>query len=118
MSVAASTDRRARKLTNLRLFDDPATGKAWEKSVSDLGLEILCVSQVGGASPEMEGVKRKELFILYHFTLQFTLCHVLKGNKPDFHDAMKGEQSQPMYEEFLKLLGSMYRPEAVKGRLS
>ena len=37
---------RARKLTNLRLFDDPATGKAWEKSVSDLGLEILCVSQV------------------------------------------------------------------------
>ena len=42
---------------------------------------------------------------------------MLKGNKPDFHDAMKGEQSQPMYEEFLKLLGSMYRPEAVKGTL-
>lgn len=31
---------------NLRLFEDPTTGKGWEKSVSDLGLEILCVSQV------------------------------------------------------------------------
>ena len=38
---------RARKLLNLRVFEDPVTGKAWDKSVSDLGLEILCVSQVG-----------------------------------------------------------------------
>lgn len=37
---------RAKKLLNLRLFEDPATGKAWDKSVSDLNLEILCVSQV------------------------------------------------------------------------
>ena len=38
---------RARKLLNLRLFEDPSSGKAWDKSVSDLGLEVLCVSQVG-----------------------------------------------------------------------
>ena len=37
---------RARKLLNLRLFEEPTSGKGWEKSVSDLGLEILCVSQV------------------------------------------------------------------------
>ena len=37
---------RATKLANLRVFEDPETGKAWDKSVSDLGLEILCVSQV------------------------------------------------------------------------
>ena len=37
---------RATKLVNLRVFDDPETGKAWDKSVADLGLEILCVSQV------------------------------------------------------------------------
>lgn len=49
---------------------------------------------------------------------QFTLCHVLKGNKPDFHDAMNSEQSQPMYEDFLKLIGSYYKPEAIKGQLS
>ena len=36
---------RARKIASLRLFPDPATNKAWDKSVSDLGLEILCVSQ-------------------------------------------------------------------------
>ena len=47
--------------------------------------------------------------------MQFTLCHVLKGNKPDFHNAMNSEQSQPMYDDFLKLLGSMYKPEAIKG---
>lgn len=37
---------RARKLLNLRIFEDPDTKKPWDKSVSDLGLEILCVSQV------------------------------------------------------------------------
>ncbi len=38
--------RRAKKVLNLRLFDNPADGKPWDKSASDLGLEILCVSQV------------------------------------------------------------------------
>ena len=37
---------RARKLLNLRIFADPETNKQWDKSVADLGLEILCVSQV------------------------------------------------------------------------
>ena len=45
-------------------------------SVRDLGLEILCV-------------------------IQFTLYHVMKGNKPDFHLAMAGEKSKLFYEEFL-----------------
>lgn len=35
----------ARKLLSLRIFDDPNTGKRWDKSVKDLHLEILCVSQ-------------------------------------------------------------------------
>ncbi|XP_011409356.1 PREDICTED: D-tyrosyl-tRNA(Tyr) deacylase 1-like [Amphimedon queenslandica] len=79
-----------RKLLNLRIFQDPGTNKQWEKSVVDLGLEILCVSQ-------------------------FTLCHVLKGNKPDFHNAMKAEHSSEMYREFLALLGSNYNPDLIKG---
>jgi D-tyrosyl-tRNA(Tyr) deacylase len=35
-----------RKLLNLRLFENPETQKRWDKSVKDLQLEILCVSQV------------------------------------------------------------------------
>lgn len=80
----------ARKLLNLRLFADPATpDRMWDKSVLDLGLEVLCVSQ-------------------------FTLCHVLKGNKPDFHNAMGAEASGPMFQDFLKLLGSMYREDKIQ----
>ena len=37
---------RARKIVNLRIFNNPENDKPWDKSVSDLGLEILCVSQV------------------------------------------------------------------------
>ena len=48
--------------------------------------------------------------------LQFTLCHVLKGNKPDFHNAMNSELSKPAYENFLTLLRTKYRPDAVKGK--
>lgn len=80
----------ATKLTNLRIFDNPKTGKPWDKSVVEVGMEILCVSQ-------------------------FTLCHVLKGNKPDFHNAMTAELSQQVYTDFLELLGSKYKPEAIKG---
>ena len=45
------TTCRATKLLNLRVFDDPATGKPWDKSVTDVGLEILCVSQVYTPGP-------------------------------------------------------------------
>lgn len=39
----------------------------------------------------------------------------MKGNKPDFHDAMTSELSKPMYDEFLKIMRSQYKPEAIKG---
>ncbi|XP_071490607.1 uncharacterized protein [Diadema antillarum] len=78
----------ARKILNLRLFDDD-NEKRWTKSVKDKQLEILCVSQ-------------------------FTLYSVLKGNKPDFHQAMPGEQSQAFYNEFLALLRRDYDADKVK----
>jgi len=64
-----------RKLLNLRLWEDEK-GRRWAKSAKDLGLELLCVSQ-------------------------FTLYHVMKGNKPDFHLAMGGELSKAFYQQFL-----------------
>jgi len=61
-------DYVVRRLVNTRLFDCPETGKRWDKSVKDLGLEILCVSQ-------------------------FTLHATFKGNKLDFHKAMPSSSS-------------------------
>ena len=56
------------------------------------------------------------IFVLSPFLhCQFTLCQVLKGNKPDFHQAMRAEESEPMYTDFLGLLGKMYQPEKIKG---
>ena len=45
-AVVCGLWHRARKIVNLRLFDDD-NGKPWEKSVADRKHEILCVSQVG-----------------------------------------------------------------------
>jgi len=73
----------AKKILSIRLFDDPQTGKRWNKSVKDLDLEVLCVSQ-------------------------FTLHHILKGNKVDFHLAMSGENARNMYEELLNELRTQY----------
>ncbi|XP_022107006.1 uncharacterized protein LOC110988076 isoform X2 [Acanthaster planci] len=78
----------ARKLLNLRVFEDDKE-KKWDKSVMDKQLEMLCVSQ-------------------------FTLYSILKGNKPDFHSAMAGDQSQQFYQEFLDILRKDYKPEQIK----
>lgn len=72
----------------LRLFEEE--GKRWQKSVKDLNLELLCVSQ-------------------------FTLYHRLKGNKPDFLAAMKGEEAQELYNQFLDRLGQSYDSTKIKG---
>ncbi|KRX40091.1 Dolichyl-diphosphooligosaccharide--protein glycosyltransferase subunit 2, partial [Trichinella murrelli] len=60
-----------RKLLNLRIFSGDAE-KRWDKSVNDLQLEILCVSQ-------------------------FTLNASLKGNKLDFHLSMNPSEAAQFY---------------------
>ncbi|KAL0207199.1 hypothetical protein P9112_011827 [Eukaryota sp. TZLM1-RC] len=62
-----------RKVLNLRLWpgDD---GRPWQKSVSDLKLGILLVSQ----------------FTLYG--------NVKKGNKPDFHYSMPAERAEELFD--------------------
>lgn len=79
----------ARKLLSIRLFNDD-TDKRWQKSVKDEKLEILCVSQ-------------------------FTLYNRLKGNKPDFHLAMQGQEAQNLYNLLLSKLGEQYSKEKIKG---
>ncbi|XP_070577281.1 uncharacterized protein [Ptychodera flava] len=77
-----------RKILNLRVFEDE-NQKRWMKSVKDKNYEILCVSQ-------------------------FTLCCTLKGNKPDYHLAMGGDESQAFYEKFLAALKKEYKPDLIK----
>ncbi|KAH0574374.1 D-tyrosyl-tRNA(Tyr) deacylase [Spironucleus salmonicida] len=68
----ADADYIVNKILNTRIFDDE-DGKAWGASVQSLGLEILLVSQ-------------------------FTLYGYLKGNKPDFHYAMKNGPSRRLFD--------------------
>lgn len=56
----------------------------------DMDFEVLCVSQ-------------------------FTLQCVLKGNKPDFHQAMPAELAQPFYNDILENMRIAYKPERIKG---
>ena len=84
----ADLDYIVRKLVSLRMWEDEA-GRRWAKSAKDLDYEILCVSQ-------------------------FTLYHVMKGNKPDFHLAMAGEKSKLFYEEFLSEMKKAHSEEKIK----
>lgn len=80
-----------RKMLTIRMWEDEA-GRRWAKSAKDLDLEILCVSQ-------------------------FTLYHVMKGNKPDFHLAMAGENSEQFYKEFLVEMKKAYSEDKIKDGL-
>ena len=71
------------ELLNVRLFEDE-NGKFWTKSASALDLGILAVSQ-------------------------FTLQAFLKGNKPDFHLAMGGEEAEKLFNNLVSELRAGYK---------
>jgi D-tyrosyl-tRNA(Tyr) deacylase len=68
----AQADKLARKLLALRIFED-GEGRM-NRSVTDTGGEVLCVSQ----------------FTLYG--------DARKGNRPSFVDAAPPEEAEPLYE--------------------
>ena len=39
----------------------------------------------------------------------------MKGNKPDYHLSMGGEQSETFYKEFLQQMAKSYNPDKIKG---
>jgi D-tyrosyl-tRNA(Tyr) deacylase len=73
-------DRLARKLLALRVFED-REGKL-NRSVEDVGGEVLCVSQ----------------FTLYG--------DARKGNRPSFVEAAPPEEAEPLYERVRRALGA------------
>lgn len=62
----------------------------WKKNVQDIGGEVLCVSQ---------------------FTL---LASTKKGNKPDFHGALGGDEAKRLYHYFLEKVQQGYAADKVK----
>ncbi|KAI1762183.1 D-Tyr tRNAtyr deacylase-like domain-containing protein [Hypoxylon sp. FL1150] len=82
-------DSLAAKVLKMKLWDDDAGGR-WRRSVMDIGGEVLCVSQ---------------------FTL---LASTRKGNKPDFHGAMGGEEAKRLYEYFFNKVQQGYAADKVK----
>ncbi|KAI2606131.1 D-Tyr tRNAtyr deacylase-like domain-containing protein [Hypoxylon fragiforme] len=82
-------DSLAAKVLKMKLWDDDAGGR-WKKSVLDIGGEVLCVSQ---------------------FTL---LASTKKGNKPDFHGAMGGNEAKRLYDYFFTKVQQGYVVDKVK----
>jgi D-tyrosyl-tRNA(Tyr) deacylase len=71
----------ARKIRELRVFDDPAEpNKGFDKSVQDIGGQVLVVSQ---------------------FTLA---ADCRKGRRPDFDQAAPPETARPLYESVVLAL--------------
>eukprot|EP01060_Flectonema_neradi_P013731 TRINITY_DN2045_c0_g1_i2.p1 TRINITY_DN2045_c0_g1~~TRINITY_DN2045_c0_g1_i2.p1 ORF type:complete len:136 (+),score=17.64 TRINITY_DN2045_c0_g1_i2:60-467(+) len=73
-----------KKLLSLKIYENKE-GKPWASNITDIDGSIMLVSQ-------------------------FTLCHVLKGAKPDFHNAMKGSESKPFFEELVSAMKAAYNP--------
>ncbi|KAL5490004.1 DTD1 [Sanghuangporus weigelae] len=87
----ADMQQTANKIISLHVFNDTDNPSVmWKKTVKDINGEILCVSQ---------------------FTL---MANTTKGNKPDFHRAMGGDQSRQLYGSLLERLGTLYSPDKIK----
>jgi D-tyrosyl-tRNA(Tyr) deacylase len=78
--TAEQAGKLARKLLALRIFEDEE-GRM-NRSVTDVGGEVLCVSQ----------------FTLYGDTR--------KGNRPSFVEAAPPEEAEPLYERVREALGA------------
>lgn len=76
----AEIDWMVRKCLELRLFPDPEDGQKWQKSVQDIGGELLVISQ----------------FTLYGDCRQ--------GRRPSFDQSAHPQLAQELYERFVSKL--------------
>ncbi|KAF2665322.1 putative aminoacyl-tRNA hydrolase [Microthyrium microscopicum] len=83
--------KSASKLLKVRLWDDFEDGKEkrWQKSVQDVGGEILCVSQ-------------------------FTLLASTKKARPSFHASAEPAKGKELYTAFFKRVQELYEADKVK----
>ena len=98
----------ARKLCAARIFPSADGGRAWDRSVADLGDhgEVLLVSQVRSLCPSVNHFASlypcPTLFLHTSLLTQFTLYgRVNKGNRPDFSHAMGPGEAEKCYADFV-----------------
>jgi len=114
-----------RKILNVRIWDDE-NGKRWQYSVSQRKYEVylscIAVDQfiLQPISSECNNNTVLTLIIILQILCvsQFTLYHVLKGNSPDFHNAMASSESKEFFEKFVSKLKASYDSNLVKGKFS
>lgn len=76
--TADDCDKIASKILRLKLWPTEDGSSQWKRNVTDIGGQVLCVSQ---------------------FTL---LANTKKGAKPDFHGAAKGDEARSLYNQVLE----------------
>src|SRR5690606_10876562 len=89
MDSAADTDWMAKKIVNLRLFND------------ENGLMNLNLKAVNG-----------QILLVSQFTLY---AEYKKGNRPSFIQAARPEQAQPLYQDFVQKLNILMEAEIKTG---
>jgi D-tyrosyl-tRNA(Tyr) deacylase len=107
----ADVDFVCRKILNIRLWDD-AKGRSWSSSVIDNDYEVL-LGKLLLSLPKISTINLTNLN-LYPVVSQFTLYGIMKGNKPDFHQAMNGEFSRPMFDGLVEKVKQLYKPDKVQ----
>lgn len=86
--TADDMDYIVRKILGVRIWGSEDGSKWWCRNVKEINGGILLISQ-------------------------FTLMHVLKGNKPDFHHAMPPEQALEMFNTMRDRLKKEYAEDKV-----
>ncbi|EPY32352.1 D-tyrosyl-tRNA(Tyr) deacylase [Strigomonas culicis] len=77
-----------RKILGVRLWSNEDETKRWCRNVREIEGGVLLISQ-------------------------FTLMHVMKGNKPDFHHAMNPDKALEMFNELRDKLSATYVADRV-----
>ncbi|TPX37143.1 hypothetical protein SmJEL517_g01032 [Synchytrium microbalum] len=104
----ADMDALAKKLLSVRLFPDPDGNKQWAKSVTDLQLEILCVSQFTLLTRAQNLTFIKASFNHARLPTSKWKAHAV------FFSAMKSDTSKEFYDKFLAKLRSSYQEDKIK----
>lgn len=77
-----------RKILGAKLWNNEDGSKSWCRNVKEIDGGVLIISQ-------------------------FTLMHVMKGNKPDFHNAMQSDAAREMFNNLRDRLRTEYSPEKI-----